>query len=793
MQQFAQHMQAVRPAALPEGDAPIRPTTAHLLARVQGGLRREEFAWRTVAIGGVAVAAIATALLWASGRRPQHENRQEFVNNPIVQPAPRTPSASDSHELTQHSGQESPNRGLLPVFHHQKSQIADQTSHLKNPDVALKTKPEPAPVTQQVTQDDLKVLNPDRVADVAVWTRWPSKELKDLEANLQQQVKGGDTFVHTPLPQLAGADERSVRAATVAYRQERAIVDARLVRKIHLAVKGMPLGDLCQQLSEQSGVQIAANRNVADDKVTVFCNPRPLRDIMRQLSGLFGFSWERTGQEGTFAYVLTQPLQSQLLEEGLRQKDRDEMMVLLERQMEGYRKYLGLSHAQIIREKAKIDTKTAFNEFNHLWLLEQGGLVAANMFFRLSPQELDALRDGQELSWDLSNGANLRLPAQVLEGQEEAYRHSFVTANPEELPKDLHLKATLKLDSKDPSHFELRGGLEGGSMGREAVFAVVKNPAREKLRNSRIHANLANDPALQTRVALHINPTCRLSQSPHPDTDMIFVEKTGPKVLAEDVLEALFKATGRDVIGDQFLRLTPADAVQVEKSALFDALNRVGDALQLGWTQSEGWIAFRTPDYHNARLEEIPEPLLKRWAQARKEKGLLSLEDMTEISQLTDAQLNSVTSTQVAVGYYGLEEWPMVRVEQARPHWRFLAQLPQERQREAFSDAGLAFKSLSADLQKRFLALSRCAEVGTWPSEAEMRDARLHVTYQPKNTADNFAQNQDALLPTNPVLFIYSYGRPTRYSVIGPFNGMEGLSEEMMQEHQKRSSQQAKP
>src|SRR5207248_2333873 len=157
---------------------------------------------------------------------------------------------------------------------------------------------------------------------------------------------------------------------------------------------------------------VTANRRVADDKVTVFCKERPLRDIMRQISSLFGFTWLRSGKEGEFEYELTQTLKSELLEEALRERDRNEMLLAIDRQMEGFRKYLGLSLPQIkeLANKllaAGVQEKASFEEYNTLHMLERGGLVAANMFFRLSANELDSLRNGQKLTWDLANSRDL--------------------------------------------------------------------------------------------------------------------------------------------------------------------------------------------------------------------------------------------------------------------------------------------------------------------------------------------------------------------------------------------------
>src|SRR5205823_12766666 len=107
--------------------------------------------------------------------------------------------------------------------------------------------------------------------------------------------------------------------------------------------KATALADLCARLSAETGIRIAAGASVADEKVTLFCKELPLRDVMRQLSRPFGYTWLRSGKEGAYRYELTQDLRSQLLAEELRNRDRNGALLALERELEKYRPHLDLS------------------------------------------------------------------------------------------------------------------------------------------------------------------------------------------------------------------------------------------------------------------------------------------------------------------------------------------------------------------------------------------------------------------------------------------------------------------
>jgi len=114
-----------------------------------------------------------------------------------------------------------------------------------------------------------------------------------------------DDFVAPPTIQLASnsspeESRRLVREAMVRYRQEAKIVDARLVRNVSLGVKHASMVEVCDELARQTGVHIGAGRNVRDENVTIFVKPRPAREVMREISRVFGFVWEREGEDGNY-------------------------------------------------------------------------------------------------------------------------------------------------------------------------------------------------------------------------------------------------------------------------------------------------------------------------------------------------------------------------------------------------------------------------------------------------------------------------------------------------------------
>src|SRR5262249_43220035 len=92
----------------------------------------------------------------------------------------------------------------------------------------------------------------------------------------------------------AAAAAAASPAGPAAALNEAEVIDERLTRKVTLGVKATALSDLCEQLRGETGIEVAAGPGVADEKVTLFCEKLPLREVMRQLSRPFGFTWLRS-------------------------------------------------------------------------------------------------------------------------------------------------------------------------------------------------------------------------------------------------------------------------------------------------------------------------------------------------------------------------------------------------------------------------------------------------------------------------------------------------------------------
>jgi RNA polymerase sigma-70 factor, ECF subfamily len=514
---------------------------------------------------------------------------------------------------------------------------------------------------------------------------------------------------------------------------EKEVVDSRLTQKVTLAFKGTSLFDLCEHVRAETGVHLAAGASVADEKVTLFCEKMPLRDVMRQLSRPFGYTWLRSRKAGgDYRYDLVQDLRSQLLEEELRNRDRNAALLALERDMGRYRPYLSLSP-----DEALARSKSAPPGEKHLLEMLAGyGWGPIQIYFRLSSQELAALRAGQELTFSAEPMPGEQpLPPDIARGVFQSFRDirfrkrdDAFTFGPADLigPGGLHASAvpevramvTARIKQGELGHFWF-GGHSGifntASSSAKFLTSYCQDPYAVG-RSSHLltpdhavaDAKLSHDPALRTAVNVHAQSSCRPCHSPGSSSAAGGSEGSSPdpKVTSADVLEALHQAAALPIVADYYTHLYQAGAVSVRNQPLFGALTQLSDTLRLRWRKDGAWLQFRSTSFYDDRIKEVPNRLLVRWADSRRQHGFLTLDDLCEIAQLSDAQLDAVEMAEGARECFGLDEWDLARNASTRPHLRFLGGFTPAQRQEAMSATGLAFTKMSLTQQQQFISLA---------------------------------------------------------------------------------------
>jgi RNA polymerase sigma factor (sigma-70 family) len=591
---------------------------------------------------------------------------------------------------------------------------------------------------RELGEGDLTYLNGHN-AVLSPWARLPPEELTALRRPEDPAMPSDKLSRRHFLTTVAGAG-----AAALTGPMDAEVVDDRLTRKVTLAAKATALSDLCDHLRSKTGIHLTARPSVADEKVTLFCQKLPLREVMRQLSRPFGYTWVRSGASGQFRYELEQDLRSQLLEEELRNRDGHSALLALDQEIQRFRPYLALSPDEARAQAASAPPK----EKPLLEILSGCGWGPIQVYFRLSAQELAALRAGEKLTFSQSPFAGERpLPAGLERGVIQSFRgvvvrrsdaiplfHSDSMARPGDLrlTEDSQVRARVRIWMKQSElgQFTLNGTSAiflptGAAEEQDQVpCASGTSPLALKLANAAANARLARDPSLRTSVTVQPQPSCVRAPEPSGPTDERHVTTV-------DVLEALHHATGRPIISDFYTCLHKATELSLRQQPLFSALNQLGDRMGLRWNRDGEWLQFRTATYYHDRLKEVPNRLLVRWEAARRRRGQLTLDDLVEIAQLPDAQLNGEKMAEGARECWGLLEWELARNLHLRPHLRYLATFTPAQRQETLTATGLPFSRMSIAQQQQFLA-NAFSDYPLWPPIRPTEDltgAVLRVDY----------------------------------------------------------------
>lgn len=610
--------------------------------------------------------------------------------------------------------------------------------------------------------DDMNFLNRDSLAFTRAAVYFKPSEIDRMKAEIDRTIKMGDgDFVEVPFPLIASTDRRAVASAMAVYQQEKEIVDARLQKRVTLGVKRTSFGDLCEQLAKETGIEIVAAKAVADDKVTIFCKDRPVRDIMRAVSSLFGFTWDRTGAEGAYRYRLNQSLRNQLLEEELRNKDRNEALLALDREMERAKNYLNLSPEEIrqLAETASPDDK------KFLESLAGPGYGPAKLYHSLSPDQLNALRNGETLRFGpsqtgLPNGpasvvgagapGTMPLPPELstsimqaispmarVSGDGNIFMGQNAKGRPGVPPGEFpgaQARAQLSLYASELGQMQLMGasGFEVGSadnissalMGTN--LATGMSPSAKNPKNADANSGMANKPGMGNKVSLTPTPM-----------ELTFAGEKMKRITTAELLEAIHRTTGKDVIGDYYTKLYSPTDFEIKDKTLFEALCRLSDTVRYRWNTEDNWLTFRNSAYFNERPKEVPNRLLERWAMARKSSGnVLSADTLLEMAgSLSDIQLDGSAMGEGARVLYNLEEWSLIQPGNLRPGWRFIATMNPNQRKAVFGEQGIGFAQLTLP-QQSFFARAALGEGGMATATPEMLSgATFQVFYGPEKDA----------------------------------------------------------
>jgi hypothetical protein len=435
--------------------------------------------------------------------------------------------------------------------------------------------------------------------------------------------------------------------------------DPRLDQKVTYSAECMRIADVLAQLSESTGVVMAAGLDkddwmVYDRKINVHVTDMKLGDLMREIASILRFHWSRGGEEGKWTYRLWQDKEQRLEEESLRNSAEDALSRKLREKRENAIADMANLGSLTQSDAAKLKTT---DPWRYILATEPLGRDVAD-FINSFPEARNAFVQGIEASFSVSSlppqlreavgriAASYDLLAKSIGASDDRsellsrFDKLQVTINRKVVGagNDIYSRSllgritigdgqeSLEIPLFDPSSpmaralgtaiISLKSGVPKTEVGKQ-LEADLKSAANATLSYNQPERDITSDPALQVKIKLFDTPT------------------TAP---LHTVLKAIAEKTKLDVISDCFIA-SPTNFPAGEKT-LGEQLELVRTIYGSNWEKTGKVLRFRDIEWFRKRAWEVPQVWIDYWIARGKQNDGLTLQDLTQIARLRDEQID---------------------------------------------------------------------------------------------------------------------------------------------------------
>ena len=494
------------------------------------------------------------------------------------------------------------------------------------------------------------------------------------------------------------------------------VKDQRLSQKVTYEAKRQMVSEILDDLSESTGITLKAGYNnldwqVRDRRMNIFAKDIPLNELMDSMARVMKFKWSRSGDKDAWTYrlyadkkALLEAEKQAALEEERRKQLQTEK---IDKIMAGLDSIANLSPADLAKIK---------DENPYLYLVATTGIgTPLKQFLNEVPDVKNALVSGSELNL---SAEHMSPAAQASMGQlmqNISRLEGILSGGDKTAPSDLESnigQVTIKINrgkrmmQSNPMGNFLLGDINLSYPGHSNDIPILdpdskiaKLTAKTLIKSIEENKSLKDLPKeiavdFMQAVASDIK-TIDSGEAvvEHPDDPGLHVKvKLKPTgTFLEDIEGALAEASKMPVVSDNFGKTRGMGYSSDKEVELRDALNDITGKYRYNWEKQSQAIEFRDRDWYKKKLAMVPEAWLEKWRQTLKKTGTLELDDLAEISALTDEQLNlNIRDDEVLNQiYYGT-------VMRQRDLLRFYACLSTTQRAEIFTDAGLDLRSVTA-------------------------------------------------------------------------------------------------
>ena len=552
--------------------------------------------------------------------------------------------------------------------------------------------------------------------------------------------------------------------------------DLRCAQKVTYEAKRKTALAILDDLSEVTGVTLKAGYNnqdwqVRDRRMNIFAKDIPMNELMNSIARVMKFKWSRSGEKDVWTYRLYEDKQA-LMEAEKRAALEEER----QKQIQAEKIDKILAGLDSIANLSRADLAKIRDENPYLYLVATTGMgTPLKQFLNEAPDVKNALISGSELnlSADYLSPAAQASMGQLI--QQTSKLEGMMSGRDKTLPSDfesnlgqisIQINRSKRMMQSNPMGNFLLGDINLSYPGHSNDIPILDPDSKiAKLTAKMLIKSIEENKSLEDlpkEISLDFMQAVASDIKSidsgeavveHPDDPGLHVKvKLKPTgTYLEDIEGALAEASKLPVISDSFGK-TRGMGYSDKEVELRDALDDITGKYRYNWEKQFQAIEFRDRDWYKKKLAMVPEAWLEKWRQTFKKTGTLELDDLAEISSLTDEQLNlNIRDDEVLNQiYYGT-------VMQKRDLLRFYACLSTTQRTEIFTDTGLDLRSLSESQLKLMEPLlvsvnrllkdnadTRISLVGTFVQEAKPHIYQFNLM----GTGEDSAKAWSIMAPT---------------------------------------------
>lgn len=486
------------------------------------------------------------------------------------------------------------------------------------------------------------------------------------------------------------------------------IDDKRLGQKVKVFAKSKNMKQLFADLSAKTGVKITANRELWGERPIIYFHKRPLRDVMTEVSGLYGYRWLITGKPGAYTYELFEDTRHAERRDQLRQgqKDaldelllklvkvcadgsKDEVFKRITQNKPGMYEFLTGDYGKGL---AKVYSKLGEDFLRKTFTEGRSSLLFSDLPPDIQTTILDWHNEVDKASWERSRQEST-LPFQPLTMQDMA-------------------DATIQFNRMPAGIFGMpRLGLEIGThQGTTNTQWMAQWPLG--LGEGDIRTLTDQEPLPEKLIGDKL-----------PDAPAITVPaKRKPRLILGDVLQGIAEQSGKHIIADYYFQeMYPKPA---DKEPLGRLVRRLCDELDYSCRTNGSMLTFRFNKWFVQSLqEEPPAKLVEAWWTKIETMGRLEFQDLLDLACLPEKQML----------WGGFRFMPgVISARRSPATWRLWDSFGTELEAIARTEEGLPVSQLNRNQFEELLAWVKLLEV---KPEADISKATIKLSDQKSGNA----------------------------------------------------------